>query len=240
VPDQGEIVRQREAANAAMRDYLIALVRRRVGELQAGGAGKDPVSRLVRLVVSQALRFDTARVVLNVGGLLIGAVETTSHAAVNALSFLLERPDLLAAARAAAASDDPAAVDGFVYEALRFHPPFPYFFRVCEHDTVLSRGTDHETGVAAGTTVLGVTRSANFDPAAVAEPDRFVPGRELGAGFLFGSGLHECLGRAIGAAMIPEIVRQALRLDDLSVGPVDRKGGPVPEAWAWCWTGAAA
>jgi len=28
--------------------------------------------------------------------------------------------------------------------------------------------------------------------------------------------------------MIPEIVRQSLRLNGLSAGPVDRKGGPVP------------
>ena len=35
--------------------------------------------------------------------------------------------------------------------------------------------------------------------------------------------------------MIPEIVRQGLRLKGLSVGPVDRKGGPVPESWQWHW-----
>jgi len=37
-----------------------------------------------------------------VAGLLIGTVETTSHAVVNALSYLLQNPDLLAQARAAA------------------------------------------------------------------------------------------------------------------------------------------
>jgi formylglycine-generating enzyme required for sulfatase activity len=38
-----------------------------------------------------------------------------------------------------------------------------------------------------------------------------------------------------GRVMIPEIVRQSLRLDGLSAGPVDRKGGPVPESWQWRW-----
>ena len=126
----------------------IGLIQRRAGELQAGRGGTDPVSRLLILSSSKALKFDPSRVVLNVGGLLIGAVETTSHAAVNALAMLMERPDDLAGARAAAAQDDPAAVDGFVFEALRFNPPFPYFLRICEQDTALSRGGAHETGIA--------------------------------------------------------------------------------------------
>ena len=235
VPDPAAIVAEREAANLALRAYLIGLVQRRAAELRAGQGGTDPVSRLLRLSASQALKFDVPRVVLNVGGLLIGAVETTSHAVVNALAFLMGRPDDLARARAAASSDDPAAVDGFVFEALRFKPAFPYFFRLCERDTVLSRGTDHETRVAKGTTVLAVTHSAMFDPGAFSDPDRFDPGRGQSNSFHFGFGLHECLGRAIGTVMIPEIVRQSLRLSGLSAGPVDRRGGPVPEAWDWRW-----
>lgn len=235
VHDPAKIVAEREAANLAMRPFLIALVKRRMGEIQAGQSGNDPVSRLLRLSMSQAVRFDLPRVVLNVGGLLIGAVETTSHAVVNALSFLMARRRNLAAARAAARSDDPAAVDGFVFEALRFKPAFPYFFRVCEHDTVLGRGTRHETEVARGTMVLAVTHAAMFDPKAYANPKRFDPGRSPSNSFHFGLGLHECLGRAIGGVMIPEICRQALRLENLKAGPVDRRGGPVPESWPWRW-----
>ena len=204
-----KIVAEREAANAAMRTYLIALIQRRAGELQAGRGGNDPVFALLLLASIEGAAVRAPRVVLNVGGLLIGAVETTSHAVVNAFAMLMERPDELARPRDAAASDDPAAVDGFVYEALRFKPPFPYFFRVCEQDTVLSRNTDHETRIAKGTAVLAVTHSAMFDPAAFAQPDRFDPNRGTGNTFHFGLGLHECLGIAIGQVMIAEIVRQA-------------------------------
>jgi cytochrome P450 len=235
VPDPHKIVAEREAANEAMRGYLIGLIQRRAGELQAGRGGTDPVSRLLVLSASKALKFDPARVVLNVGGLLIGAVETTSHAAVNALAMLMERPDDLADARAAAAQDDPAAADGFVFEALRFNPPFPYFFRVCEQDTALSRGGAHETGIAKGTTVLAVAGSAMFDTEAFPDPDRFDPTRGLGNSFHFGLGLHECLGRVIGEVMIAEIVRQSLRSNGLACGPVDNQGGPVPESWRWRW-----
>jgi cytochrome P450 len=234
-PDQGKIVAERELASLAMAAYLVGLVALREGELKLGLGGHDPVSRLLTLSSSKALKFDVSRVVLNVGGLLIGAVETTSHAAVNALDFLMQHPDHLAAVRAAALSEDPAAVDGFVFEALRFKPAFPYFFRMCEQDTVLGRGTNYETRIATGTTVLALTHSAMFDPKALSNPDVFDSTRGQGNQFHFGLGLHECLGRAIGQVMIPEIVRQSLRLNGLNAGPVDRKGGPVPEFWQWRW-----
>ena len=235
VADQDEIVAEREAANEEMRAYLVTLVQKRAGELQAGQIGQDPVSRLLRLASSKSLRFEIPRLVLNAGGLLIGAVETTSHAAVNALDYLLSRPDLLDAARTAATSDDPEAVDGYVFEALRFKPAFPYFFRVCEHSTELGRGTDYQTSIAKGTTVLAVTHSAMLDEDAYPAAETFDPNRWHSNAFHFGQGLHECLGRAIGGIMIPEIVRQALRLDGLRPGPVDRRGGPVPESWDWTW-----
>jgi cytochrome P450 len=234
-PDPDKIVAERLAANKEMVVYLVELGVLKEGEYKIGLGGKDSVTRLLALSASKALKFDLKRVLLNVGGLLIGAVETTSHTAVNAIDFLMKRPDALAQARAAAQADDPAAFDGFVFEALRFRPAFPYYFRVCEQDTVLGRGEAYETAIPKGTTVLAVTHSAMFDPKGFSHPDDFDPARGLGNQFTFGLGLHECLGRAIGRVMIPEIVRQALRLDGLSVGPVDRKGGPVPEAWQWHW-----
>ena len=126
-------------------------------------------------------------------------------------------------------------VDGYVFEALRFKPPFPYFFRVCETDTALARNTDHETRISAGTTVLALVQSAMFDPSAASDAETFDPTRSPGSDFLFGYGLHECLGRAIGRVMVPEIVRQGLRPKGLEAGDVDTQGGPFPETWAWRW-----
>ena len=235
-PDPGKIVAEREAANKEMVVYLVGLGAVREGEFKLGLGLHDPISRLLALSSSKALKFDFKRVLLNAGGLLIGAVETTSHAMVNALDVLMKRPDDLAKARAAALSDDAAAVDGFVFEALRFKPAFPYFFRTCEQNTVLGRGADYETPIAKGTTVLAVTHSAMFDAKAQSNPDNFDSNRGAqGNQFHFGLGLHQCLGYAIGQVMIPEIVRQSLRLNGLSAGPVDRKGGPVPESWQWRW-----
>ncbi len=197
--------------------------------------GRDPISRLLMLHFSKALLFDMERLILNVGGLLIGAVETTSHAVVNALHFLFQNPELLAKARAAAVAGDLATFDGHVFEALRFKPAFAYFFRQCAKDTVLARGTEFETPVPAGKSVLALSASAMFDETAYSHPDQFDPSRDLRSMFHFGLGLHECLGRAIGAVMIPEIVRQVLLLQDLQVGAIDYQGGPAPESWPWHW-----
>ncbi len=228
-----EIVARREAANAAMRDFLIRLVQKRAAEMKAGQPGRDPVTRLLTLAGSGAVQLDLPQVVLNVGGLLIGAVETTSHAVVNALLVVTQDPDRHAAATAAARSEDAAALDGHVFEALRFKPAFPYFFRQAEVDTRLARGTDHETSVPKGKIVLAVTHSAMFDPAALDIPDSFDPGRGLRGTFTFGHGIHECLGRAVGAALIPALVRAVLRQDGTRPGAVDYRKGPVPEAWPW-------
>ena len=100
---------------------------------------------------------------------------------------------------------------------------------------VITNRLDAPLALPKGTTVLAVTHSAMFDPKALSHPDDFDPTRGRGNQFHFGLGLHECLGRAVGGVMIPEIVRQSLRLNGLTAGPVDRKGGPVPESWQWQW-----
>lgn len=228
-----QIVAEREAANTEMRGYLTQLVQARASALRAGEGGQDMVSRLLLLSGSQAIRFDPKAVVLNVGGLLIGAVETTSHCAVNALAFLMADPDRLAGARTAAGAGDPARFDGMVWEALRFEPAFGYFFRVAERDWTLARGRDGETAIPAGTTVLGLSASAMRDPEAIGAPERFDPTRAVADTYTFGLGLHECLGKAIATAMIPEIVRQTLLAEDFTPGAIDRAGGPVPERWPW-------
>ncbi len=234
-PDPAAVVRHREIASVELAAYLFALVAAREAEVALGVRPHDSVSRLVELSRSKAVNFDVKRVVQNVGGLLIGAVETTSHAVVNVLQYLMTHTEILAQARVGALRDDASAVDGFAFEALRFKPAFPYFFRMCEQDAVLGRGEAHEAAIAKGTTVLAVTHSAMFDPHAISNPDVFDPGRGRGNQYHFGFGLHECLGVAIASVMIPEMVRQCLRLDGLKAAAVDYRGGPVPEAWQWRW-----
>lgn len=233
-PDAAEVITKRKRAGLGMALYLARLVTRRAAEIKLGrDEGDDPVSRLLRLTFADAVGFNLKKVVFNVGGLLIGAVETTSHSVVNALQYLLDDPARAAAARADAA--DPARFDGHVWEALRFRPPFPYFFRVAKRETELAGGTPFAAKVAAGTTVLAITHSAMFDAAAFPDPARFDPARAQADNFTLGYGIHECLGRAIASAMVPEIVRQALLVPGLKATAAPIVKGGVPDRWELAW-----
>lgn len=235
VADPDKIVAERKRANIHLALYIGRLVAKRSVQAKLGAEKDDPVSRLIRLSFSDALKFPLKKVLFNVGGLLIGAVETTSHTVNNALAELFKRPDVLEGARAAARSADTAAFDGYVFEALRFNPAFPYFFRTCHRPTLLASGTPHATEVKPGTTVLAVTHSAMFDEASFPDPDRFDPARSFGDTFTFGYGIHECLGRAVAAAMLPEIVRQCLRRPDFRAESAPVFEGGVPEHYRLAW-----
>lgn len=236
VENPGNIVKERKRANIRLALYIGRLVAQRVVSVKLGLADDNSVSRLIRLSFSKGIRFPLKKVLFNVGGLLIGAVETTSHTVNNALAELFARPDMLAAARKAALSSDPKAFDGFVLEALRFRPAFPYFFRTCHRPTELAGATPFAHVVKPEATVLAVTHSAMFDASVFPDPARFDPARGQSDNFTFGYGLHECLGRPVAQVMVPEIVRQCLRIADLHpTGPVQFAGG-VPEHHPLGWT----
>lgn len=229
--DQDGIIAARKRASFMMALYLGRLVARRSVAIRLGSDASDPATRVVRLALDGGLRFGLRDALFNIGGLLIGAVETTSHAVCNALVELRSDPLRLAAAIAAARAGA-ADFDGHVFEALRFRPAFPYFFRVCHRPTELGLGTEFRRTIPAGTVVLAVTHAAMFDPAGFPEPQRFDPQRDLTETFTFGMGHHACLGRHIAAAMVPEILRQVLLADGVKLDAApDFAGGSVPASW---------
>ena len=70
----------------------------------------------------------------NLIGLVIGAIPTISKACVQALDQLLDRPEALASAQAAARDGDDALFAAHVFEAFRFNPINPLIYRraACE------------------------------------------------------------------------------------------------------------
>jgi cytochrome P450 len=203
-----DIQAKTQAVNAELGAYLGELVPRRIAAIKKGDQRDDIVSRLLRVSLPQSVGFPMERLVRNIGGLLIGTIETTSQATAQALQQLFRRPEMLAKARAVV--NDPAKFDGFAFEALRFDPISPYLFRRAAKDYVIARKSARETTIEAGTIVLPLVLSAMFDPTAHAEPMEFRPDRSLNKMFHFGFGLHECLGRYIGEVMVPEIIRQVV------------------------------
>jgi cytochrome P450 len=216
---------------------LRVLARLLMGKKHDSTLRDDTVTRMLRSAFPEAVDFDIKRLGVNAGGLLIGAIETTSQAVAQVLQYVLENPARLDQAKTAAAQNDTAAFDGIVWEALRFVPIAPYLFRKTANDYTVAGGTDHATTLRAGSYVLPLTQSAMFDARAFENPDEFIPSRNWYHYFHFGFGSHECLGRYIGMVMIPEMVRQVLLRPGIAAqGAIDYKQGPFPEAYQLVWS----
>jgi len=210
----------------------------------------DMVKRMLRSTFAKEVDFGIARVGVNAGGLLIGAIETTSQAVAQVIEFfLVQRPDLLAEVKQKAVLADTAAFDAMVWEALRFVPISPYMFRQASANYTIAKGTRHETEVRAHTNVLLISQSAMFDDYAYDKPETFNSNRNWYHHFNFGFGSHECLGKYVGMVLIPEMVRQVMLRDKLTgKGKISRKNGalygngpgagtegPFPEEYNLMW-----
>jgi cytochrome P450 len=224
-------------AGQEMAAYLAGLIQDERAAAANGAPAVGPetaVQRLLRTQFADGLGFDDARVISNASGLLVGGVETTSQAVAQSLEQLLLRPDVCAAAVEAARAGNDARFDAFVWEALRFNPINPLLFRYTEADSTIAAGTPRQTMLKAGTIVFACTASAMADGTELPNPDAFTPGRPAHHLMHFGFGAHECLGKYVGMAMIPEVVKRVLTRPGVHLlpgaeGAIDFKGGPFPE-----------
>jgi cytochrome P450 len=191
---------------------------------------------MLRSAFAVQVDFPLARIGVNAGGLLIGSVETTSQAVAQVIQFFIDQPELLARAKAASAKEDTAEIDGMVWEALRFVPISPYMFRQLSENYTIAKGTDRETDIPKGTNVLTLTQSAMFDTYAYDHPEEFDADRNWYHNFNYGFASHDWLGKYVGMAMIPEMVRQVMLRDDLTASSaINYKKGPFPEVYELSW-----
>ena len=145
--------------------------------------------------------------------LVIAGAETTYHLLGSALHVLLERPDLLAELRA-----DPARIDPFLQETLRYESPISTLMREVRHDTEIGG-----VPVAAGSDLVVHVGSANRDEARYAEPDAFEIDRDNRDHLAFGLGTHFCAGSRLALLEARVGLRVLLeRLAGLEVAP-DRR-----------------
>lgn len=216
------------AAGAEMRQRLDALL----AERRASGVnGKDDVmGRLLRLQsAGKVAGLDDDGVCRTLMGLVIGMVETTSQAAVQALLVLFSKPDALASAAAAAKADDDDALANLVFEALRFQPINPMVVRVTKEDYHLAAGEPHQTLIPKGTTVFALTQSAMFDPRELDAPEEFRPNRPDYNYLHFATGQHACFGRYISRIQIPQILKPLLKLAGLRPAGAPDYDGTFPQ-----------
>jgi cytochrome P450 len=203
------------------------LAERRASDIQ----GKDDVmGRLLRMQrAGEAAGLDDDVLCRTLMGLVIGMVETTSQAAIQALLVLLSRPDALANIAAAAKADDDDALSHLVFEALRFRPINPMVVRVAKEDYRLAAGEPHQTLIRKGTVVFALTWSAMFDPRVLEAPEEFRPDRPDYHYLHFATGRHACFGRYISWIQIPQILKPLLKLDGLRATGAPEYDGTFPQ-----------
>lgn len=118
--------------------------------------------------------------------LLNAGHEATVHSLGNGVRLLLEtghRPD-------------PASIDACCEEILRFDAPLHVFTRFAYEDIALPGGQV----LPRGDEIALVLGSANRDPDAYADADRFDPVRGASGHTSFGAGLHFCVGAPLARA----------------------------------------
>ena len=223
------------AAAAELSAWLDEWIACLIARAQAGDALPDTVlARCVRMQGAPETALDAIGIRRNIAGLIAGTIDTTSECVVNALDFLLDRPELLARAAAAARDGTLDDVRGYVFEALRFNPQAPFLTRLALAPTVLARGTERETPVPAGSVIIAALMSAMSDACELDAPEEFNPARPDRHYLHFGYGMHQCFGRHINRIQLPLIARAILRLPGLRRAPGDegkvKFDGPFPDS----------
>ena len=218
-------------ASAGLAPYLTSLLAERRRTLDAGKPVPDDfVTRLLQQQdADPSIDLDLLR--RNIGGVIVGAVDTQSKAIAHSVDQLLRHPAAFESARRAALSGDDALVAAHVWEALRFNPHNPALFRYCLQDTVLAAGTERRTVVKQGTTVIALTLSAMFDSDALQSPDEFSTERPPSSYFHFGHGQHTCFGERINRIVVPLAVKALLEQGNLAYaeGGAIEYEGPFPD-----------
>lgn len=174
----------REAAQAASRDF------QRFVALRPAAIGSSLLGDLMRSAVAQG-RISPEAATRNLAIIFFGGISTVEALTLNVLWALFTHPAELARAQA-----DPSAVSGIVEETMRWMSPVQSATRFVLIDTEF-RGVR----LRAGEKVAGMIGSANRDPSAFEDADRFKPLRVDGRRHLgFALGSHLCLGLHLARA----------------------------------------
>jgi cytochrome P450 len=232
-----EVARKALDAAAASR----AMIDTAIAQRKASGEAKDDVlGRCLVLQKAGEPGMDDLGIRNNLIGLFIGAIPTISRACVQALDQLLDRPQALASAQAAARSGDDALLAAHVFEAFRFNPINPLIYRRAARDARIAAGSLRSRLIPKGSMVLAVNLSAMFDPLRIDAPESFRTDRPWGDYILWGYGMHTCFGAHVNRAVMPAILKPLLLKPGLrraagAAGRIDGGGTPFPQHFSVQW-----
>jgi cytochrome P450 len=223
-PAVGQAAKEAAAKTRTWLDQTIAA-------RKANPSSKDDVlGRCLALQSVAVPAMDDIDLRNNLLGILVGAIPTTSKCCVQALDQLLDRPEQLLGAQAAARANDDALLARYVLEALRFNPNNPGVFRIAAEDYPLAKGSLHGVTIRKGTLVLAATQSAMFDERIVDQPNDFRIDRPAWMDMHFGYGMHTCFGQYVNRVQIPGILKPLLQRSGLKRAGQLQYDGPFPSS----------
>jgi cytochrome P450 len=179
-----EVGAQVEAAYDEARSYVFAKLAERRKE-----PGEDLIS-----VLAAGTELDDDEYVTLICSVISGGTDTTEAQLAHGLRLFAQHPD-----QWALLADKPELADQAVEEVLRYEPITPFTARIATEDVDL-----HGVTVPKGTVLFVCAATANRDPAAFADPDRFDITRDPSAVLTFGFGPHYCIGAYLARAELAE------------------------------------
>lgn len=157
------------------------------------GRTDDLLSDLVHAEVDGERPLEDAEILSIMQQLMVAGNETTTSALAGGLLQLIENPDQMAKAVAAADAGDERTILNLVEEVLRIESPTAGMWRRVLTDTELGGVT-----IPRGAMVQLRYAAANRDPARYPDPDRFDIERANARSHLaFGKGIHMCIGNML-------------------------------------------
>ena len=166
-----------EDATRLFHDYLV-----RLRDDRRAAPRDDLMTALIGAEDQGILRGD--ELIATVMQILHAGHGSTIDVMASGMHALLTHPDQMARLRA-----DPGLMQTAVQEMFRHASPLPFFHRYASEDVTIA-GQDWPQGTKFGV----LYASANRDPAAFDDPDRFDVGRQPNPHIAFGGGPHFCLG----------------------------------------------
>lgn len=178
---EAQLQRASSAAGALMTRF----------EALAAGTPPRRGTLLAAVLADSAVGAPLSRALLaNLVGLLSQTCDATAGLLGNSLVALLREPGLRATARTR------DGLHAIVEETARHDPSVQNTRRFVAQPVTIAG-----VPLAPGDAVLLVLASANRDPAANTEPDRFMPVRAQRRMFGFGHGVHACPGQALACTL---------------------------------------
>jgi len=190
--DMPDVVEPSSTAMAAYFEDLIHDKRARPSD--------DLMSALIHTTETDRLDHDELIAVAFL--LLVAGHETTTNLIGNTVRTLLAERTCWDAVVA-----DPTLAGAAVEEVLRFDSPV----RMATHRVTVKPFTIDATTIPAGEIVLVCLSSANRDPRAFPEAQRFDLHRSKGTHLAFGHGIHYCLGASLGRLEAVAAITQLTR-----------------------------